>query len=209
MLSFLGAGVIRILGRTWRLRVVAEHRVDAARKIAPQIIFTFWHGRMLVPSYTHRDSAIQVLASQHRDGELMGQTIRRLGFGHVRGSSTRGGTQAIRDLVSKLREGCDLALTVDGPTGPRHVFKSGPLEIAKLSGCTIVPAAISSRRHWQLSSWDAFQIPHPFSRVQIMFGAPVWVPADATPEALEERRQEIEQALRQLTVENDDSVRNN
>lgn len=207
MLSALGAGFIRLLGRTWRLRTVETHNLDEARRIAPQVIYAFWHGRLLAPSYTHRNREITVLASEHRDGELMGQTIRRLGFGHVRGSSTRGGARAIRDLVAALAAGADLALTVDGPRGPRHVVKPGPLEIAKLSGCCIVPVAISSRSHWQLSSWDGFQIPRPFTRIQYMFGSPVVIAPDAAAEDLERRRVDIEERLNRMTEMNDESVR--
>jgi lysophospholipid acyltransferase (LPLAT)-like uncharacterized protein len=206
VLSILGAGIIRLCGSTWRVRTVAEEQMEAARVLGPRTIYAFWHGRMLVLSYAYRNSNVHVLASEHRDGELMGQVIRRLGFGHVRGSSTRGGSRAIRELVRKLREGYDLGLTVDGPRGPRHVFKPGPLGIAKLSGCPVVPVAISSKRHWQLTSWDHFQWPWPFTRAQVMFGAPVSVPRDADPETLERMRRDIQNKLQEMTALNDESV---
>ena len=141
--AFLGAGLIRLLGSTWRFRIGGEEHVAAARAHGRTVIWAFWHGRMLPLSYGYRGRSIYVLASRHRDGELMGQTIRRLGFGHVRGSTTRGGAQAIRDLVDKLNEGYDLGLTVDGPRGPKFVCKPGPLEISKLSGCAVVPTSVS------------------------------------------------------------------
>lgn len=207
VLSFLAAGFIRLLGSTWRLRVIDQDKFEAARELGPRSIYAFWHGRMLGVSYFYRNHGICVLASEHEDGELMGQTIRRLGFGHARGSSTRGGARAIRELVRWVRDGWDIALTVDGPKGPRHVLKAGPLQIAKLTGCPIVPAAVSSARHAQFSSWDDFQLPMPFTRIQVMFGDPVLVPQDATPEVLEAQRQQIEKSLQELTTRNDDSVR--
>jgi lysophospholipid acyltransferase (LPLAT)-like uncharacterized protein len=204
--AFLGAGLIRLLGMTWRIRTIDEHFLEAARQISPAVIHAFWHGRMLALSYSHRDRSAHVLASEHRDGELMGQTIRFLGFGHVRGSSTRGGARAILQLVDKLRSGYDLGITVDGPKGPPYVFKKGPLQIAKLSGCAIVPITASSRRFWSSTSWDVFHVPMPFSKVLIRYGEPVSVPPDASPELLEEKRLEVERILRNVTEENDEAA---
>ena len=115
--AYLGAGLIRLIGSTWRFQIVGQDILDEARGGTKPLIFAFWHGRMLPLSYRYRNQQIHVLASEHKDGELIGQVIRRLGFGHVRGSSTRGGARAIRELVGKLEEGFDLALTVDGPRG--------------------------------------------------------------------------------------------
>lgn len=201
--SFLAALVIRLLGCSWRFRASGEHYVDEARRYAPQAVFAFWHGRMLPLSYGYRNRSIHVLASEHADGELMGQTIRRLGFGHVRGSSTRGGARAIRELVSKLDEGFDLGLTVDGPKGPKYTVKPGPLEIAKLSGAPVVPVAVSSRSRWVFSSWDAFELPKPFTAVYVRFGPPIFVAGDADAGTLETKRVELERSLRDLTELND------
>jgi lysophospholipid acyltransferase (LPLAT)-like uncharacterized protein len=204
--AFVGALAIRLIGCSWRFRVIDEHIVGETRRYAPHLIFAFWHGRMLPLSYGYRHRSIQVLASEHRDGELMGQLIRRLGFGHVRGSSTRGGARAIRELVSKLEEGFDLGITVDGPKGPRYTVKPGPLEISKLSGAPVVPVATSSKSHWVFGSWDALEFPKPFTTVLVRFGAPVVVSADASPETLEAKRVELERALREMTEANDRDV---
>jgi len=147
-----------------------------------------------------------VLASEHADGEMMGQTIRRLGYGHVRGSSTRGGARAIRELVVKLEEGLDLGITVDGPKGPRFVVKPGPLEIAKLSGAAIVPITASSRKHWTFQSWDAFEVPKPFSFVSVRYGAPVFVSPDAGADDIESSRTALEKTLHDITAANDEEV---
>ncbi|NIM19463.1 MAG: DUF374 domain-containing protein [Candidatus Latescibacteria bacterium] len=207
IIAILGSVVIRILGLSWRIRYIDEDQLEKARQINPSVIFAFWHGRLFPLSFTHRGQDIQVLASEHRDGETMGQTIRRLGFGHVRGSSTRGGARAIRELVAKLDGGLDLGITVDGPKGPRYVVKPGPLEVAKLSGAPIVPITASSARHWTFDSWDAFEVPKPFTHVFVRYGEPVLVPADASAEELEERRLALEQALKAITEMNDDAFR--
>jgi lysophospholipid acyltransferase (LPLAT)-like uncharacterized protein len=203
--SFLSASVIRLLGATWRFREIDDHFMTDSRIRSPSLIFCFWHGRMLPLSYRYRGRSIHVLASQHADGELMGQTIRRLGFGHVRGSSTRGGVRAIRELVTKLEAGFDLGITVDGPVGPRFEAKAGPLEIAKLSGSLVVPATTSSSSRWVFSSWDAFELPKPFARVSVRFGRPIAVPPDADAGTVEALRIELQKRLRDITARNDES----
>ncbi len=142
----------------------------------------------------------------HRDGDLLARTIRYLGFGNVRGSSTRGGTRAIREMVQAIRDGYDVGITVDGPVGPRYVVKPGPVEVARQTGAAIVPVATGSARHKTFSSWDAFELPAPFTRVRISFGDPVIVPTDADSDLFESKRREVENSLRALTEELDRKV---
>ena len=207
LVAAAGAAVIRALGRTWRVRVESEHQLARAREISPRLIFAFWHGRLLPLSFTHRGCQVHILASEHQDGEMLGQTIRRLGFGHVRGSSTRGGTRALLELVEKLRAGGDVGLTVDGPRGPRHVVKPGAVELARRTGAVIIPITSASRRHRTFSSWDAFELPCLFTRVVVRYGEPVVVPGDADRDALEEKRAELESILQRITAEADDAAR--
>lgn len=206
LLPVLGAGVIRLLGASWRIREVGIEHVEAARAHAPRVIYAFWHGRLLPLSYTHRSRAIHVLASRHADGELLGRTIRHLGFGHVRGSSTRGGTRAILELADAVRAGYDLGMTVDGPRGPVHVVKPGVVEIAKLTGSAVVPITTASRHHRTFASWDRFEMPHPWTQVVVRHGPPVLVPADADRDTLESRRRDVEQSLLDITAEADRDV---
>jgi hypothetical protein len=161
---------------------------------------------LLPLAYWHREQGIHVLASEHRDGEMLGQTIRRLGFGHVRGSSTRGGTRAILELAALSRAGFDTAFTVDGPRGPRHVAKPGAIEVARLSGAAIVPVTAASRRHRSFASWDRFELPWPFTRVVVRYGEPLMVPRDADRGTVEAKRAELENTLRVITVEADDAA---
>jgi len=203
LLPRVGAAVIRSLGATWRIRVEDRVHVEAARTHHPQVIYAFWHGRLLPLSYTHRDRRIQVLASEHRDGDRLGRVIVRLGFGHVKGSSTRGGTRALYELSEQVRAGHDLGITVDGPRGPRFVAKPGALEIARSTGACVVPITTASSRHRELSSWDRFQIPAPFSRVIVRHGPPIAVRPDAGREEIEIARAELDATLRQITDEAD------
>jgi len=204
--GFLVASVIRAYGMTWRIDVDGWEHIDAARRLGPNLVSVFWHGRMLPLAYIFRDRNLTLLASRHRDGELMGQIVRHLGFGHVRGSSTRGGAVAIREMMRRFESGLDLGITVDGPVGPRHVVKPGAIEIARLTGAPLVPVAVGTRRPWVASSWDAFQVPRPFARLYARFGEPIVVPADADPATFEAYRLRVEKRLKDLTIEVDEYV---
>ena len=202
-----GALVIRTIGATWRVRTEDRELFDRARTMGPQLIFSFWHGRLLPLLLAHSYEKIHVLASEHADGEMLGQTIRRLGYGHVRGSSTRGGMRALRELSEKVRAGFDVGLTVDGPRGPRGVVKSGAIEVARQTGAVIIPLTSASEHHKTFSSWDAFELPHPFSRVVVRYGEPMIVSADANRAEVEARRLDLERELTRITAEADRSAR--
>lgn len=182
------------------------HHLEAARKMSPQIIFAVLHGRLLTLTFTHRDRNIYVLASDHPDGDLMGKTIERLGYGHLKGSSTRGGARAIRELSGVLRGGDDIALMVDGPRGPRGKVQQGAIEISRMTGSAVIPITDSARPRRLFDSWDRFQLPHPFARVVAAYGEPVLVPGDAGPEERERLRLLLEERLRNLTADLDNAL---
>lgn len=207
LIANAGAGVIRTLGATWRIRIEREDALERARARSPRVIFVFWHGRLLPLSFTHRDRRIHILASEHADGEMLGQAMRRLGFGHVRGSSTRGGARAILELVEKARAGFDLGVSVDGPRGPRGVVKPGVVEVARQTGAAIVPITAASSRRRVFSSWDAFELPAPFARVVVRYGEPVTVEANADRAVADARRLEVERELTRITEEADRAAR--
>lgn len=199
LFSFLGSILIRLLGSTWRVEWRGGEHLEQARRLSGQVIFSFWHGRLLVLSYTHRNREIQVLASEHPDGDLMGRTIRWLGFGHLRGSSTRGGARALRDLSRVLREGYDVGLTVDGPRGPRGAVQQGAVELSRMTGSAVIPVSNTSRPRKLFRSWDAFQLPLPFARILVSYGEPFVVPGDAGEEERERYRVMLEERLGDLT----------
>jgi len=204
LIAPLGAGVIKLLGLSWRMRYEDAHYLEEARRHSKNIMFAFWHGRLLPLSYAHRNESIRILASEHEDGELVGRTMRYMGYGHVRGSSTRGGARAIRQLVVQVKRGFDIGITVDGPRGPAYRVKPGPTEIARLSGAAIIPLTASAKRRKVFSSWDGFILPAPFTNVTVRYGRPVVVPGDADENLLEEKRLELEATLLEITAKNDE-----
>lgn len=148
---------------------------DAGRPV----VFTLWHGRLLPPTYHHRHQDVVTLVSLHRDGELITRAVRRWGYTAVRGSSSRGGLDALRELIRHVRRGRSLAITPDGPRGPREVMKPGPVLIAQRTGAPIIPVAAGASRASYFGGWDRFLVPHPFARLRIAYGAPLFVPRHA------------------------------
>ncbi|HKK93300.1 MAG TPA: lysophospholipid acyltransferase family protein, partial [Longimicrobiales bacterium] len=128
------------------------------------------------------------------------RVLQRLGYGTARGSSTRGGVRALRELLRAGRSGRVLAVTPDGPQGPREVMKTGPLVLAGRSGVPIIPIGVGMSRAWRLSSWDRFSIPRPFSRVHIRYGDPVHVPPDLDEAGMEALRERVQAAMDELTA---------
>lgn len=146
LLPPFGAAVIRALGGTLRLRTLHDDRIKAFWDARLPVIIAFWHARQIMMPLCYGGSRIFILISEHRDGELIHRIVRRFGFETVRGSTTRGGTRALRQMVRLGRSGADLAVTPDGPKGPRCVAQAGVVELAKLTGLPIVPLTFSASK---------------------------------------------------------------
>jgi lysophospholipid acyltransferase (LPLAT)-like uncharacterized protein len=200
---WIGPLLIRTLGATLRVDFTDRGKLAGIRRSGQSVIYAFWHGRMLILAYTHRQRRIHILISQHRDGELIARIIERLGFVTVRGSTTRGGTKAIFEMCEKASSGYDVGVTPDGPKGPGFCVHPGIIYMAQRSGLPIVPITNSAQHRWTLPSWDGFIIPRPFSRAVVMLGEPINVPPDSDARQLELIRTELENRLRQLTQKAD------
>ncbi len=187
----VGAGMVGALFLTTRAQRTGVEHFERFRRRGSPVIFVFWHGQLLPLVHYHRHEGIVVLVSEHGDGEYITRIIERSGFGTVRGSSTRGGTHGLRGLIRAAREGRDLAITPDGPRGPRGTFKPGALAAARITGLPIIPLAVGSSEGWRLSSWDGFLVPKPFSTVRIEYLAPRYVPRSASRGDLERMAAEI------------------
>jgi lysophospholipid acyltransferase (LPLAT)-like uncharacterized protein len=206
IISFLGSLLIRLLGLTWRVKWEGMENLKKARGLSGNVIFSLWHGRLLTLIYTHRGRNIHVLTSEHYDGYLIGRTIKRFKFGHLKGSTTRGGAKAIRQLVDALKKGFDVGLTIDGPTGPRGVAQQGAVEISRMTGCVIVPLSGTARRRYLFNSWDRFQLPLPFSRVVVSYGAPICVQPGADADAREKAGELLQKRLNDITSDLDINI---
>lgn len=197
----VGAWLVLLLGRTWRIEWKGAHGLDERPGPAEGCIFAFWHARMLPLAFTHRGRGGAVLVSRSRDGELIARVLERLGFVTARGSSTRGGGEAALEMVARAGEGRMLGITPDGPRGPAERVKPGLAWLASRTGRPVVPLAAAADRAWVLRSWDAFRVPMPFARVCVGLGEPVIVPPGLDEQAAEAWRDRLEEALRRITLE--------
>ena len=143
LLPPIGAWLIRLLGKAVRIRTEGAETVDELYRQGRRMIIAFWHGRQLMMPLTYRGAQAHILISQHRDGELIHRIVSRFGFRSVRGSTTRGGAAALRQLIELGRSGVDLVVTPDGPKGPRQVVQIGVIHLAKATGLPIVPLTFS------------------------------------------------------------------
>lgn len=176
-LTTLGALLLRALARTWRMTLIDRVSVDALRAAGKPVVIVFWHGEMLPMLWAHRDEGVSILISSHRDGEIIAQVGERFGCRTVRGSSSRGAARALLGLVRELEAGHDVAVTPDGPRGPRGYFAPGALVAAQRTGAHVAPIAAHASSAWRLRSWDAFMIPKPFARVTVAYAPPTQVMA--------------------------------
>jgi len=195
--------VIRALAATMKLKFLNEDRVRPFWEKDERFIAAFWHNRLLLMGYSYHGKGIKILISQHKDGELIARVLKRLGFGSVRGSSTRGGAAAMREMVRASKE-YDIGITPDGPRGPKYVVQEGVVALARLTGVPILPLTFGSSKKKVFASWDAFNLPYPFSRGVFMWGEPIYVGKE---DDMEEKRKELELKLREMTEFVDEYVK--
>jgi lysophospholipid acyltransferase (LPLAT)-like uncharacterized protein len=183
---------VRLLGATLRVRVIGADTVAPLWRARRPVLYTVWHGRILLAPWlnerlrrTHGARAAVVLASRSRDGELVAQYVERFGQRVVRGSSSRGGAMAARALTQALQAGDDVVVVPDGPRGPARTMAPGVAALAVMTGVPVVPLGIGATPAVTLQSWDRFQIPLPFARVTMVFGAPIEAPRDVDRPSLQ------------------------
>jgi lysophospholipid acyltransferase (LPLAT)-like uncharacterized protein len=189
---------IRLIGCTLRYEILGWQHAERIYARRQQIIWTFWHCGILGVLYWGRNRGVVVLHSTNFDGQWIGRIIKKLGFGTALGSSTRGGLRGLAELEQRLSEGRDVGFTIDGPRGPRFVAKPGPAILARSSGSPIEVFHVGYEHAKKLNTWDGLQIPRPFSRVVMIFAAPIEVPRDADREMVELKHAEMQKELERV-----------
>ena len=190
----LGYWFIRLVGPT--LRVCLSHEEGGQETVGQRpLVGSFWHAGIIPATYLFRGQGVRVMSSNSYDGEYMGRIIRKFGFVAVKGSSSRNAVRALLGLRRALQEGWTVAFSIDGPRGPRHKVKPGPVALARSSGAPLSMYHTAVESAWVLNTWDRLIIPKPFSRVLMRFGKLIPVPADASDEELERYQQELQESL--------------
>lgn len=191
---------LRLLHFSLRVRHVHVERIDEPNRAGKSYLLAFWHRYLLLMVFARYRKPIFPLISQHKDGEYIARTMERFGSRSVRGSSSRGGGAALREMIDAAsRRGDNIAITPDGPRGPALVAQVGVVLAAQRAGCPVIPVALISERKKVLRSWDSFEIPKPLSRAMFVYGEPIHVPAELDTEGVETWRLRIETAMRDLT----------
>jgi lysophospholipid acyltransferase (LPLAT)-like uncharacterized protein len=167
-------------------------------------IVTFWHGRLLMmPFAWHRLAPFHMLISAHRDGRIIAGAMTYFGIETIAGSTSRGGSSALRAILKRLKEGACVGITPDGPRGPAMTVSLGTVNIARLAGVPIVPVTYATSRRRELATWDRFQLALPFGRGVFLFGEPIEIPAELDGNGLEDIRCLLEQRMVEMTREAD------
>lgn len=205
VMCWLGSMYVRIVFATSRFQVVNGHIPAAYWDAGKPFIMCMWHGRMLMlPFAWSKTKKLYMLRSAHRDGQIVSRMVGHFGIGTVAGSSSSGGTRALREMLARLKGGEWIGITPDGPRGPRMRATDGVLALARLSGVPVIPLAMNSSPRKVVRSWDRFIVSLPFTRGVFMWGEPIDVPSGANKEELNAIRLQIEQTLNQLCHETDD-----
>ena len=194
LVPWLGSYLIRLIAATQRSEIHGEEKVQALWRSGEHVILASWHDQLLMMAAVYRGPGAKILISRSRDGELIARTVAYFGQGAVRGSSSRGGREAFRQLLKLAEENVDLAVTPDGPKGPRHQLKDGVVQLARLSGRAVVPLAYVTSRGHRFRSWDRFLLPAPFARGIYHYGEPVYLDRS---EPMEECRERLQRAMEQ------------
>jgi lysophospholipid acyltransferase (LPLAT)-like uncharacterized protein len=197
---------LRLLAATLRYRVSDPHGT-AMRKDCEQVIYCIWHNRLALSMKlyftfgrkNHKTVGLAGLVSASKDGAFLAAILERFGVMPVRGSSSRRGPQALLELTTWAERGYDLAITPDGPRGPRYVVQEGAMSLAQITGLPVVPVSYSLGHKIQLNSWDRFQIPVPFALCEVIGGRVFRVPREATDAEREVLRQQLEAELRAIS----------
>ena len=193
--------LMRFMLLFYRIRV---HDPNHYCQTAQGMIGLMWHNRLMFfapifPKIARRRTKAVVSAS--RDGQYVTDLISFFGLSSLRGSSSKKGAAALRGALEAIHEGWNVAFTPDGPRGPRYEMKPGPVIVASMTGAKIIPMSVNASRYWEVGSWDKFQIPKPFSTLELVLGDAVSVPPDLDAEGLEREWLRIQELLRSVTVD--------
>jgi lysophospholipid acyltransferase (LPLAT)-like uncharacterized protein len=192
------AGALKLLCASCRTECFQHENLEAVLHKHGHAIMAIWHESMGVAAWLYRGTGSHTLTSFSFDGEIAARVVRHFGLFAVRGSSSRGGSEALESLVRAVQAVEMVGFTLDGPKGPRRKAKPGIAILAARTATPIVPHAIAVHPCWRLRSWDRLAVPKPFARIVSAYGPAIEPPADDSPEAVEATRARVEAELNGL-----------
>ncbi len=193
---------LRLYFKTCRIEVYGADTDLRVRAKSPNILYGVWHRYMIYDVYNFRDRDGAIMVSSSRDGDKIASVLNNLGFHTPRGSSTRGGNDALEELVEYVKKGHAAGLTPDGPTGPPYRSKMGIIMLAARTGSPLLPHSMDAHPSWEFNSWDRTILPMPFSRIVVLYDRePIYVPRDLKEQEYEELRQRFEERMNVLAFQ--------
>jgi hypothetical protein len=200
LVAVVVSALLRLIGATLRSTMSFDsNTIDPGLTQYHARIFPFWHRCVLPATYLFRNRRLAVMTSRSTDGEYIARVIQRFGFLAIRGSSSRGGSQALLEMRTLVQNNGSAVFTIDGPRGPRYVAKRGPVLLASMTGAPMIPFYVAVKSAWVLSSWDRFIVPKPFSRIHTHFAEMIYVPSGLDDAAIEEYRLRMQTGLEHAT----------
>lgn len=196
--NFTISWLINILLTTVKVKIQNREVFDELEKQNHPFIAAFWHGKMLIPWYMFKDKYFAALVSQSKDGELLTKVLRSWKYNVVRGSSHKGGKEALSNMIELAKSGKSLAVTPDGPTGPIYKFKAGTVITARESGIPIILIGVGFDKKKNLKSWDNFEIPKPFAKAEVIISEKIFIEKDLDYDKTNEMILMCEEKLNEL-----------
>ena len=202
LIGFLFYSITSLISRSIRWEYLVENEKSNIFNSNEEYIFCCWHNKLFLgPHLLPRNRVINALQSSHSDGMITSLAFKYLGMNVILGSSKRGGMQAFRKMVKCIKLGESVAITPDGPKGPKEKVKEGIIKLAQITETSIIPLVWTTNKFKLINSWDNFVIPYPFSKGVYSFGKPIYVKKQINEYELETARKNLENEIKRLTKE--------
>ena len=202
LIGFLFYSITNLISRSIKWEYLVENKKSNIFNSDEKYIFCCWHNRLFLgPHLLPRNRIINALQSSHSDGMVTSIAFKHLGMNVILGSSKKGGMQAFRKMVKCIKSGESVAITPDGPKGPKEKVKEGIIKLAQITETSIIPLVWATNKFKLINSWDNFVIPYPFSKGVYSFGKPIYVKKQINEYELETARKNLENEIKRLTKE--------
>ncbi|EOQ89758.1 PF04028 domain protein [Leptospira yanagawae serovar Saopaulo str. Sao Paulo = ATCC 700523] len=188
----------RLIGLTSSFRILKNEQYEELFKNKKPYIYSIWHTNVLYSPYLHRKKKVAVLISESKDGDYINEVVHRFGNTSIRGSSSKGGSKALKAVIQHLKKGLPAAFTPDGPRGPAFIVQPGIIAAAQVTQVPIVPFHYECSRQWILErAWDKHRVPKPFTTFVVSYGEPIYIPRELNEVEFEKMRLQVEEAMLQ------------
>lgn len=196
MLSFFCWSYLWIVYMTSRVSFIYQENSLSIKQSGKPFIFALWHHQQFFLCFMERNQEIRTLVSNSKDGEYVTRFLKVLGFDPIRGSSSKGGARAYAEMIRSVKKGKVVAVTPDGPRGPKGEIQSGIIQVAMKAKCPVIPLSYHAKRKKVFNSWDRFEIPYPFNNIRIMYGRPMHIkPSDSKEDAKEKLKDALNENI--------------